>query len=524
MADANHQALRTNAILLMIAFALAGWATLWGPIATPLVDPFHEGEYLSTSMLFSPGMEAPLLIHGVMDYLPATFAEALFGASHLIAGTRFINLLMAQLACFAFIGCLLALGRNRTHNLAALLIAFAVLFWINARAQTIVMLQQGSPSVRDLPLMVMLWVLVLAARGEGKRSDWLAGLTALLAGLCWAWSYNRGILMLAAVPAYAVGAWWDGRTRRHLGWLAGGLAAGLVVHFALEPRMWTQHFANALYWSRNQDVWSGPIPLSLTLRNMPFYLLGAAAIALGAWAALKGWLSRGKGMAMAVLLPLGLVALGSYVSIFNRPDPPHLMFAVPALVLLAFAAWTGLTTDDADPRPVAGWCTTLRNHAALLAGLLAILIVDLSAQTGSGTTRPVLQGLGRNMIALAKGLPEDTTTLEPRARKVVEALRAAGGDCTYVFDNSGAFYRLSNLKPCSSIMLPIYATRANETVIIADLERTRPPLVVGRSDYWTDSIDDKGLDERTPQLAAWLRRNYSLQTRIDGIELLQRKQ
>jgi hypothetical protein len=73
-------------------------------------------------------------------------------------------------------------------------------------------------------------------------------------------------------------------------------------------------------------------------------------------------------------------------------------------------------------------------------------------------------------------------------------------------------------------MLPIYATRANEAMIIADLERTRPPLVVGRSDYWTDSIEDQGLDERTPQLAAWLRRNYLLQTRIDGIELLQRKQ
>lgn len=509
---------RINPVLLLIAFALAAWACLWGPITTPLVDPFHEGEYLSTGMLLAPGLTPPLLIHGVMDYLPSAIADHLFGPARSIAGTRVINLIAAQLACFAFIAGLLALARSRAGQLAALLIAFAVLFWINARAQTIVMLQQGSPSVRDLPLMVMLWLLVLAVRSEGKRADWLATLAALLAGIGWAWAYNRGLLMLAAVPAYAVGAWWDGRSRRHLLWLGAGLGAGLALHFALEPRMWAQHFANALYWARNQGVWSGPIPLSLTLRNMPFYLLGAAALALGGWLGLRGMLRRGQGVPMALLLPLGLVAAGSYVAIFNRPDPPHLMFAVPALVMLAFAAWTGL----AEAEPDQGWPATLRRNAVLLASLAAILIVDFSAQTGSGTIRPVIQGLGKNLLTLARGLPNDEAVMEPRLRQVTALLRAGPGQCTYVLDNSGAIYRLSGLRSCSPIMLPTYATPQNESAIIADLERARPPLIVGRSNYWTDAIDGKGLDERTPELARWVARNYAPETTIEGIAVLRR--
>lgn len=205
---------RDWSVLLIVAFCLAGFATLWGPITTPLVDPFHEGEYLSTRMLIGTGMPAPLMIHGSMDYVPANLAALVFGSDQLIAGTRLMNLLFAQFAAFAFFGALLTLARNRGEALMVMLIGMLVLFWVDERAQTIVALQQGSPATRDLALMAGLWALLAATATTGVKADRLAGLAGLIAGIGWAWAYNRGVILLAAIPVYAVGAHLAGASRR----------------------------------------------------------------------------------------------------------------------------------------------------------------------------------------------------------------------------------------------------------------------------------------------------------------------
>ena len=70
----------------------------------------------------------------------------IFGSDRLIAGTRLMNLVFAQLAAFSFLGALLTLARNRGQALILMLIGFLVLFLVDERAQSIVALQQGSPT------------------------------------------------------------------------------------------------------------------------------------------------------------------------------------------------------------------------------------------------------------------------------------------------------------------------------------------------------------------------------------------
>lgn len=250
-------------------------------------------------------------------------------------------------------------------------------------------------------------------------------------------------------------------------------------------------------------------------RNLPFYAFGAAIGLGGGWAVLSCWRDANRRALLPALLVLGLAAGGNYLAMFNRPDPPHLMFALPWLTLLAVATWLTLSTAA----ELGTWAGVLRKHAALLAVMAGALIVDASALTGSGTTRPVLQGLGRNLLTLARGLPRDAAIIDPKIAKVAAALVAGGSRCTYAFDNSGAFYYLSGLKSCSSIMLPIYATAGNEMQVIADLEREAPPLVVGRSGYWTDHIDDRSVVQRTPILNRWFEDHYVTVQTIEGIEV-----
>lgn len=507
------------AVLLAIAAALAGMFSLWGPITTQLVDPFHEGEYLSTRMLFGPGMAAPLLIHGSMDYVPADLARLLFGADRMVAGTRLVNLLFTALAGLAFLGTLVAIARTRSEQVAGLLLGAAVLFWINARAPTIVLLQQGSPGVRDLPLLAALWALVAATRLAGPWRERVTGLGALIAALGWSWAYNRGVFALALVPAFGLAALLAGEPRRVLVWLGGGFVLGLLIGLALEPGVWLQHFRNALYWQQNADVWHVPTPLSVTVRNLPFYGLALAVLGGGAFSLWTCWRQPARRRELPVLIALGVAAGGCFVTMFNYPDPVHLMFTVPFLALLGFAIWLLMVPSGAQQ----SWRQVLRGRAGLLVTIAAVLIVDFSGLTGTGTMRPVVQGLGRNLIALARGLPRDEQIAEPRMVKVAAALRAGAGNCTYVFDNSGVFYHLSGLPACSSVMLPVYVTARDEAQIIANLERRAPPVVVGRSSYWTDHINDRSVAERTPGLNRWFEQHYAVAQVIDGVEIRRRK-
>src|SRR5690349_20952941 len=81
--------------LIAYALAFAGvvvLAVLQMPLATPVTDLFHEGEYLGSA---GPLAAAPagfrLLTHGWLDIMPAWIAGLLMPADRLIVGTRLVN-------------------------------------------------------------------------------------------------------------------------------------------------------------------------------------------------------------------------------------------------------------------------------------------------------------------------------------------------------------------------------------------------------------------------------------------------
>lgn len=497
--------------------ALAILTSFHAPLAEQLADPFHEGEYLSTRLLFGPGTAPPLLIHGYMDYAPARMAQWLFGPDRVVAGTRLLNMALGTLAAFAFFGCLLQLPRNRSERLGAVLFGSAVLVGINARMGSVVALHQGSPAVRDVLLLAEVWCLLVAARGE-RNAGLFAGVAGLIAGLGLFWAYNRGIAGVLALPAYGLATAYAGRGWRQTGWLAAGFAVGAVVCFAAEPVMWPRHMANILYWQRHGAIWHKPFGPFEIAQNLPFFLLGVAVLATGCHALWRCRHDPARAVRVVRLAVLLVVAGLAYQSSFNRADAVHLNFAVPALTLLAFAIWGALAPEPQQGDRRDGRRAMLRANApfaAILAGLLLIGTVP----GRSGFLVLALDGTRDNILALLHGLPRDTAITEPRLLAVARALRQGGGRCTYVFDNSGALYHLSGLPACSSVMLPVYAADEAEAWVIAQLADARPPLVVGRSDLWSDAIDRRGLADRTPALHQWLLANYHRERTIEGIEL-----
>lgn len=488
-----------------------------GRIDATLVDPFHEGEYLSTRLLFGAGFDPPLLIHGYMDYVPARLAELFFGADAVIAGTRLVNLTIGWLASFAFLGCLLQLARGRGEVLGTLLVGGATLFVINGAAVGVVDLHQGSPSVRDLFLFVELWLLLAAANRQGAACNVLAAIAGLVAGFGLFWAYNRGVTGLAALAAYICMRIYADRHAVVAAWPVGGALAGSLLCLLAEGADWSQHIANILYWQRNGHIWQLALSGKEIGRTAPLVLACTAILAGAAvivWRFRHDTARRNRIIGLGTILPAAAFA---YFGAFARIDVIHLNFMVPYLVLLGIACWTAAT-----PLPrVLKWRETWRRNAPVLAVAAGLLIHDFSA--GSQRTKAAVLGIAGNARLVLHGLPLDEQIAQARLYRSGEALRAGRGRCTYVFDGSAVLYHLSGRPSCSSIMIPHYTTGESEGAVIADMARARPPLVVGRSNLSNNWFDGQSLAQRLPRLHRWMTANYVPARSIEGIEIWRRR-
>lgn len=496
---------------LLVAAILAVFTCGHAFIGSELADAFHEGEYLATRQLFGAGA-APLLIHGYMDYVPALIAEAVFGSSRLIAGTRLLNIIFGSLAGFAFLGCLLQLARGRSEMSGALLIGGVLLFSIHLSVGDVIGLHQSSPAIRDVFLLFELWYLT-ASRPLDRRTDIFGAAAGLVSALGWFWAYNRGIAGIAALVAYGSLTLFVTRRWRPACWLGAGFAVGILACFAAEPAMFAQHVANMLYWQRNGDIWHIALSPMEVGRSAPLVLAGGAILALGAitlWRCSMDPERRHLAPRIGALL---VAALLTYIAAFNRADVPHLIFFVPWMVLLAFACWCALTPEP----PLSSWRTILRERFALHAALVGLLILNFS--TSAHGTRAATLGIARNVLALIRGLPRDEEIAQDRLQLAANALRAGGSRCTYVFDSSAVLYHLSGFRPCSSIMIPHYIADENELRVIADLEAANPLLVIGRSNLPNNWLDGVSIAQRLPRLNHWLMRNYRFYRSVDGIEI-----
>ena len=258
-----------------------------------------------------------------------------------------------------------------------------------------------------------------------------------------------------------------------------------------------QHVANIAYWARHSDIWAYPDPLGRAGANAGFYSMACLVLVAGGLAAWRQRRTDGLSMTLVLLVVAALIIQ----QIQARDDWTHLMFAVPWLFLLALRAVGSLVRPGATHAIGAG-------SLSLACGIGAVMIVPLYA------------GLAANGREARAGLIHDKALLSQDTQQTAAMLRRAAGTCTYVIDNGMALYSLSGKPPCSRVIAPVYAQNEAETMLIADLARARPPMIMGLSHEWYSMIDNRPLASRTPRLAAWIDAHYVLGGRAGSHDVL----
>lgn len=499
--------------LAALLVAIAAFSALSVPLAVPLLDPFHEGEYLSPRLYFADRANGlPLLIHGILNYLPAQWAATLCGTDYVIICTRITNMWLAAGSSAAW--ALLAAGLMRSRRMAWLagLTAGALLLLFNGTRVEPVSLHQGAPSVRDLVLLCELGVLLGIFRGGWTRvQPMLFALAGIAAAIGLPWAYTRGLVGMATLAVGVVLALYRGRSVRAVLAAPVALLVGLGTLYLADPAMFPRHVANIRYWMQHREIWSQPFPPRSAIYVAAYLGLVAVAMVRALQLHLAARRDEAAGL---VLLAVPVVAI-LYQSL-GRADVNHMLWVMPFAYLLAAAFVATLT-----------WPLRLskRWHWAALAAIGCAILLILAFQ---GLRRPnslIGHGSNSNLALAIRPLPDDGTLAGDTARIVGTLIRSTGQRCTYVMNNGGAYYEAAGLPPCSALMYPIYASGPMaEQQVIADLRRTRPILLVGHDHSWSDKIDGRSMADRTPVLSAWIDREYPVAGHVGTVELRRRRE
>lgn len=470
------------ALSLLIAFSV--------PLTLPLTDLFQEGEYL-TPRLFAETRYLPLLVHGLIDVWPSQVAAWACGTDNVILCTRGANAALTALASSLFAACAFATRGEGSNILLAAGGAILILLLVNGQAGVPLELQQGSPGIRDI---VLLAELICLSQRPGRMADLGMFAAGLLAAAGVFWTYNRGLIGVAAIMVSVVASFTVGSRRQAIiGCVAFAATFALIV--AAFPAASGQHLANIVYWARHGDIWAYPDPVGRIKANAGFYAVACLSLVIGALAA---WRQRGS-RDLPMTLVLVVVAAMLIQQIQARDDSTHLVFAVPWLFLLA-----------------------LRAIGMILHNTKALGVVSLSLACGVGavTVAPLYAGVIANRKAFGTGRFQDRTIVPRATQQAAMMLRRAPGECTYVLDNGQALYSLAEKPPCSRVIVPIYAQGEAEARLIADLDRTRPRMIMGLSQDWFSAIDRRPLASRTPRLAAWIDAHYVVTGRVGTRDVL----
>lgn len=504
--------LASYTLLFGAALVTAMITSFHAPLDAAWADLFHEGEYVSPRLFFDLADPRPLLIHGQLNYLPAQVARGLCPGSELVC-TRAVNSGLTALAGLIFFFCAFAaVDRGRSRAMAGLG-ALAILFAINGTRTNLVEVQQGAPAIRDLGLLTSILFLILASRHPGKGGSALSFLGGFVAGFSAFFAYNRGLTGLLAIGCYIVVSILIGVDRKKGVAAAIGLVTGLALLVLSDPGMARAHVNNIAYWAQHREIWAWPYEdktLRGLLKPVLFYLSAALLLLSGLLLALRSWRLRSRVETLPILAFLGTACVLMLQQSVQRYDDTHLSFAIPWLFLLGL--WMS------NRLPTMSGSFAVRPAVAASCLLLVMILIN-------GPFRNSIVGSTRYNLGLLKSpLPRDTDLVSADVRSVAALLERANPQCTYVLNNAAGLYELSSRRPCSSLMMPVYATAEGETKLISDLERTRPPLIVSQSADWFNAIDNRPLEQRTPRLAAWISANYPSVITVGSYELRSRSQ
>lgn len=495
------------------------------PGSTVVYDPFHHGEYFAAAIAFfepSPQSMTPLMIHGIMDVIPAAIAKAIWGDGHYFLPTLLLYKAISISASILFIMIAYELTREKKHQ-----------GWLLLGLGVMVPLMVG---YRDIFLLASIYIFTLMCNRNHSSSigALLQVVFGSLVALGLLWSFDRGIAGSLSLGVATVIL--SFRNKQNLISLFVFLVIIILIDKVVPWFSIESYITNVRFLIETSSKWSYGWkyePVTLTV----------FAIALNAVACLiylrvnltKVDADNKLGEILAfVLIAIFMLKIGT-----NRADMQHIYMSLWMPVLMVFRSVGGefefgkilKFTVNALFVIIAALAIVWRSFILILIVSTFIYIVYAYSKkfrkdfarvafcilVSASLTFVLFSGAKGvrsghyQWVSLMASPPDNATSSTPGVRWASAQLLRSNANCVFDLSNNGVINGLTNLPSCSRITYPVYAGKNHEKELIDAIRLQRPNAIIYLSTYWSYNIDGIKMRERFPALNDFLLIQYPSQ-------------
>ena len=503
-----------NRTALSVGILLGQLAGNFRIIGSGLSDSFHFGEYFVSEVndRYSTSDMNFVMIHGLVDVLPARVTRLIFGTDYYFFPTwvfyQFINVLTALIFSLLVM-----------HLIPRIIEKLPSLFLLGVFAA-------GTVGYRDLFLVLCLFLIakVRLEKAAGRNVNYIyisLGLASLI-GMYWTW--NRGILGLACSVLTILGI---GFHAKNIKSFVLGIVLGQSTIFILFPQFnpvsYTHNFLILLSTSKD---WY--LPISDTWPILVEIFLISSYVIFKCYSSLDLNMIRSKEN-FYIGVPVVLL-LGGIQWVVGRADISHLIsfywVVFFALIFLERFSGKGKTKHSVLLLILAisltfhvfrqEWTFSLWLFALLLIltynffsvhKILMLISVVIVYSLASGIIYKAVDS-SYSWREYVLSLPKNSDTVSPGVKWVSNEIITSESNCVLDFTNSGLINGLSQKPSCTEFGYLVYANSKYEDSIIRTLNNRLPEVIVWSANYWSYSIDGRTTAERFPKLSSVLDKMY----------------
>ncbi len=488
-----------------IFFATTGFIALSTWITNPILDSnylFHEGEYVGllygVRAFLSGDAQFPLLIHGVMDYIPAVIASFIYGDDYIIVGTRALNTIAVWITWVLFldVGFLLISRTNQRIIWVTILIVIFLMMTPSLHAKAL-SVQQGFLGIRELFLISTVWCFTqyTFSPNPARRKILIitGGISAVMSIY---WCYDRGIMAVAFLVVIFTGMIANRqKINAALLFLTICISLAAIQYLKILGSL-GDHLHNIHYWVKySKEVWGDEGGWSTIFTALSHYELMSLAVLLFCTATLViAFLNRPNKSEKEIISLLIGFTLVQIAMLFPRLS----WLYWPSILIMIYFISRKVSFDFNVT--VSNPAVSKNSTYGYILYLFIFFIPFLVANPISGHASFV-----KNTF---KPKP-DTAIVSAEIIHLSTAIIKSDDQCIFGWVNEGVIALMAKKRFCTQYPNAVYVSSAEETQLLQQLRKESPSVIVfdveGES-FMT--IRGRNMKDRLPVVNAFIGKNY----------------
>jgi hypothetical protein len=447
-------------------------------------DPFHHGELVATLPSILIGEMGVFTIHGALDWIPAWFAQQIYGGNNHFLPTMAIHATLNVIACSLLYSIVVSITNvHKKYDSIELLVAAVVIIYM--------------VGIRDVFILLSIFLFIIQQRTLKLNfyTVLMEGFLGIVLAVNLLWSFDRGIAGIASIGGACIILFVS--ERRHLITLTSFVLCivGLTLTGAFS---FSDYLENIKFLVNTSSQWS----YGLKILPVSLILAAAACNTIAIYYLAKSFiLAYGNDWAeVANLYFIFILCLIMFKIGINRADFGHIPMALWAPML----AYLHLPIRE---NAIERKCSELFNgiHSKRWT-ILIFSSIFFSINAVSFTTKLINEKY--HWLTQISDPPRNEFLVGENIQWVSSEIHKTGSRCIFDLSNNGTINGITELQACTKYIYPVYATQRYEEEMIQQLKLSNPPVVVFSSNQWAFNIDGRSMHDRFPDLKKYLLKTY----------------